>query len=458
MHAVRPGWAEQDPHLWWEHLGHAAAALGATHRLSEVLAVGIAYQMHGLVLVDAHHQPLRPAIIWCDSRAVEIGRQAWLALGHQRCLQHLCGSPGNFTASKLRWVIENEPEIYAHAAAWMLPGDYLAGRLTDVAATTACGLSEAMLWDYPAGGQAGFLLDHYDIDPRLTLPLVPGIGDQGRLTATGAAHLGIPAGTPVAYRAGDQPNNALALNVCHPGEAAATAGTSGVVYGVSDVPRADPASRVNTFVHATHTPLAPRYGVLLCVNGTGILNRWLKSICGDLDYPRMNSVAASAPVGAGGLQVLPFGNGAERLLENRDLGASISGLNFNLHGRSHLLRAGQEGIVFALAQGVQVMREMGVEPSTIRAGAGNMFASPLFRTAFAATTGVRLELIDTDGAEGAARGALAGAGLMPLDAALGAVSVLQVEEPDATLAGGYQEAFGRWQETLRKVLAAGGTL
>jgi xylulokinase len=454
----RPGWAEQDPAVWWEHLIRATRLLGARVPLAGAQAVGLSYQMHGLVCLDRAGRVLRPAIIWCDSRAVDIGERAFQALGPERCLARLLNSPGNFTASKLAWVRENEPELFARTHRVLLPGDYVAFRLTGEARTTFSGLSEAILWDFPAGGLASFLLEHYRIPPDLLPPAVPSFSPQGQLTPAAAVELGLPAGVPVTYRAGDQPNNALSLNVLEPGEIAATAGTSGVVYGVGERAAFDPVSRVNTFVHVNHGPGHPRYGTLLCVNGTAILNSWLrhnlmKGEGGSLTYGEMNALAAEAPAGADGLTVLPFGNGSERTLENRDPGASVHGLRFPRHGRAHLLRAAQEGIVFALRYGLQIMAGMGLALSRVRAGHANMFLSPLFAEAFATASGAAVELFNTDGAQGAARGAGIGAGLHTLGSAFAGLERVRVVEPNPRLQEPYREAYERWQAALRRVLS-----
>ena len=458
MAAPRPGWAEQDPEVWWRHLAAATAQLGEALRgtgraLADVQAIGIAYQMHGLVLTDAAGAVLRPAIIWCDSRAVEIGDRAFTELGAEPALRRLLNSPGNFTASKMRWVIENEPRVADAAAHFLLPGDYIGWRLTGEWATTPSGLSEGILWDYSRAARADFLLDHYGIDPALLPPVLPTFSAQGALTAAAAAELGLPAGTPLTYRGGDQPNNALSLGVLEPGTAAATAGTSGVVYGVADHADYDPASRVNTFVHVNHAAGRPRYGVLLCLNGCGILYGWLRRVCGgEQDYAALNIAAAEVPVGAGGLVVLPFGNGAERMLGNRDPGASVLGLRFNSHDRRHLVRAAQEGVAFSLAYGLEVMREVGVDAATVRAGSANLFLSPLFREAFAATTGAAIELYDTDGAQGAARGAAIGAGIHDYDTAFGTLGRVLTVVPDPALQTAYVDAYRHWRSHLDAAL------
>ena len=456
MAAPRPGWAEQDPATWWQHLVAATGMLRAAldgASLADVEAIGVSYQMHGLVLADAAGAVLRPAIIWCDSRAVAIGDRALQELGPEKTLRRLLNSPGNFTASKMRWVIEQEPRVAAAAAHLLLPGDYLAWRLTGEWATTPSGLSEGILWDFSRSQRADFLLHHYAIDPALIPQVVPTFAPQGGLTAAAAAELGLRPGTPLTYRAGDQPNNALSLGVLEPGTVAATAGTSGVVYGVAATADYDPQSRVNTFVHVNHASGRPRYGVLLCLNGTGILNSWLRRTCAEgWDYEAMNAAAAATPVGAAGLVVLPFGNGAERMLGNRDLGASVHGLGCNTHERGHLLRAGQEGIAFGLAYGLEVMREVGVTAATVRAGHANLFLSPLFREAFATTTGAVIELYDTDGAQGAARGAGIGAGIYDGEAAFHGLQRVLTVAPDAGRRAAYAAAYGRWRDHLDAAL------
>ena len=450
--AVRAGWAEQDPDAWWEYLKSATADVLAQSGAAkdEVKAIGISYQMHGLVCVDKDLKPLRDAIIWCDSRAVPYGQKAFDTLGSEQCLSHLLNSPGNFTAAKLAWVRENEPETFNKIYKVMLPGDYIACKLSGTPATTVSGLSEGMMWDFKDNRPAQFLLDFYGIPASMVSDIVPTFGIQGEVNAAAAAELGLAEGTPITYRAGDQPNNALSLDVFEPGEAATTAGTSGVVYGVLGNVAYDPQSRVNTFAHVDHGA-DTRLGVLLCINGTGILNSWMRKNAAPtgIGYAEMNDLAAQAPIGADGLSILPFGNGAERVLCNKEVGASIHGINFNTHTQAHLLRAAQEGIVFSFAYGMEVMQEMGMSLMTIRAGKANMFLSPIFRNTLAGVTGATIELCDTDGSVGAARGAGMGAGIYANHKeAFAALKKLEVIEPVAKDQAAYREAYERWRKLI----------
>lgn len=457
MLAVKPGWAEQDPELWWKHAVISVKECLKNSDASQVKAIGIAYQMHGLVVVDKNLKPLRPSIIWCDSRAVGIGEKAFSQLGDQYSLQHLLNSPGNFTATKLRWIKENEPELYASIYKIMLPGDYIAMKLTGEPTTTATGLSEGIFWDYHANSVSQKLLDCLEIDRSVLSRVVDVFSEHGTLSRIASDELGLPAGIKIAYRAGDQPNNAFSLNVLNPGETAATAGTSGVIYSVTDQNSFDMKSRVNAFIHVNSKADAIRNGILLCVNGTGILNSWLrKNMVGNgssLSYEQINAIAAQSAVGAEGISVLPFGNGAERILENKDISASFHGLNFNRHNQAHMFRAAQEGIVFALNYGFEILQGMGLKSDVIRAGHANMFLSPLFREAFVNTTGVRLERYDTDGAKGAALGAGVGAGVYKtFDEAFKGLKQIGSEEPDTQIREQYQEAYQLWKQRLEHVL------
>lgn len=452
--AERKGWAEQDPQSWWNYLCEGVKDMARDHDMSQVAAIGISYQMHGLVAIDKDCKPVRNSIIWCDSRAVEIGAAALEGIGYEKCMSSLLNSPGNFTASKLAWVKKNEPQVYERIRKFMLPGDYIAYLLTGEVTTTATGLSEGILWDFKNNSRADFVAEYYGIEKDKFSDIVPAVGIQARTSRQVEELLGIPEGTPVSYRAGDQPNNAFSLNVLRPGEIAATGGTSGVVYGVTELPKADPQSRVNTFLHVTGSD-EPRMGVLLCINGTGIMNSWAhKNVAFDMSYPEMNELAATAPVGSDGLLVLPFGNGAERVLANRNVGAKLAGIDLVRHSRAHILRAVQEGIAFSFRYGIDIMKDLGLRPNVIRAGKANMFLSPLFRSTLATLCDARIELFDTDGSLGAARGAALGAGIYKnADEAFATLERLDVIEPAASWKDALEEAYANWKAEVEKSIA-----
>ncbi|MBN2743920.1 MAG: carbohydrate kinase [Marinilabiliaceae bacterium] len=457
IEAPQAGWAEQHPDLWYNNFKQALARLmkNPEVKADQIGAIGISYQMHGLVLVDKAMNPLRNAIIWCDSRATGIGAQAFKGLGEEWCLSHLLNSPGNFTASKLKWVIDNQKAIYEKAAHFMLPGDYIGMKLTGEVNTTVSGLSEGIFWDFKNDKLSSELLAQYGIDAAKTPQIVPTFGDQGKLSTAAAAELGLKAGIPVTYRAGDQPNNAFSLNVLNPGEVAATAGTSGVVYAISDQVSYDPHSRVNAFAHVNHTAAAKRLGVLLCINGTGIQYSWMKREVGknQYSYPELNEKAAMVPPGSEGVRVFPFGNGAERVLKNQNPGARISGINFNQHHDGHLFRAAQEGIAFSFKYGMEVMNGMGISTSLIRAGSANLFLSPLFRKTLASITGATIELYNTDGAIGAARGAGVGANYYKnfSEAFVGFEKTMEAE-PVPQMTSQLGEVYESWKSELEKMI------
>lgn len=455
--AVKAGWAEQDPQMWWDNakLSMKKIMAEAGAKAEEIKAIGISYQMHGLVCVDKSLQVLRPSIIWCDSRAVKYGDKAFREIGAEKCLGHLLNSPGNFTAAKLAWVRENEPDIYDNIYKVMLPGDYIAMKLSGTANTTVSGLSEGMFWDFKENQVADFLMRHFGFDKSLIADIVPTFALQSEVSAEAAAETGLLKGTPITYRGGDQPNNALSLNVFNPGEIASTAGTSGVVYGVLGDVNYDKKSRVNTFAHVNHTAEQTRLGVLLCINGTGILNAWVRRNVAPegISYAEMNNLANSVPIGSEGVSVIPFGNGAERVLENKEINCSINGLNFNKHNKAHIVRAAQEGIVFSFCYGMEIMQQMGMDIKKIHAGKANMFLSDLFRNTLAGVSGATIELYDTDGSVGAAKGAGIGAGIYKdNNEAFATLDKLQVIEPDEHLRSQYLEAYAKWKEVLGKNL------
>ncbi|MFV0607272.1 MAG: xylulokinase [Niabella sp.] len=451
--SLQPGWAEQSPELWWSDVKAAIQKLNQSGKYNpaDIKAIGISYQMHGLVLVDKDGNVLRHSIIWCDSRAVPFGEQAFQAIGEDECLKNLLNSPGNFTAAKLAWVKKEEPALYEKIDKIMLPGDFIAMKFTEEITTTPSALSEGVLWDFTNHQVAQDVMDYFGFDKNFIPEIKNVFAKHGTLAKAVAAELSLTAGISVTYKAGDQPNNALSLNVMNPGDVAATAGTSGVIYGISDALTYDQQSRINSFAHVNYSDVLTRVGVLLCVNGTGILNSWVKKLTGVISYPAMNEMAATVTPGSNGLFILPFGNGAERMLNNRIIGSHLQNIDFNVHTNAHILRAAQEGIAFAFRYGLDIMRENGMQPAVIKAGKANMFLSEVFTKSFVNATNVPVELYNCDGSVGAALGAGIGLGyfMSPSEAFTKQLTLNTIEPTQANL---YNDLYTSWKNKLYKEL------
>jgi xylulokinase len=450
----QPGFAEQDPEHWWFCVKNAILKANSTglYDPQNIGAIGISYQMHGLVVLNKQAQVLRPSIIWCDSRATPYGDKAYQALGEAFCQSHYLNSPGNFTAAKLAWVKENEPEVFNQISHVLLPGDFIAGRFTSEFTTTASALSEGILWDFQASHPANDLMNYFGFPEAIFPPVRPLFSDHGTITSSVAVELGLNSSVKVTYKAGDQPNNAYSLGVLHPGDIATTAGTSGVVYGISDELKFDKENRVNSFAHVNHTASKTSIGVLMCINGTGILNRWVKqNFFASLSYSQMNELGAKASIGSNGLVCMPFGNGAERIFQNQTLGGSFQYLDFNRHQSAEIIRSAQEGIAFSMVYGIELLGNVGVKPKKLKAGLANMYLSDLFTQAIVNASGASVELLESDGAMGAALGAGAGVGYYANeDEAVSRIKVLKTIHPNNLLMAAYAEAYGHWKSNLPK--------
>jgi len=450
----QPSWAEQSPELWWEYVQQAILKCNSSRKYDPkmIVAIGIAYQMHGLVLVDNLNNVLRNSIIWCDSRAVEIGETAFTEIGTDKCLSHLLNSPGNFTASKLAWVKDNEPGIYEKINKFMLPGDFISLKLTGEITTTISALSEGIFWDFKNNNISEDITGYFGFDQEIFPETSPLFSAHGYLMETVASKLSLTPGIPVTYKAGDQLNNALFLNVLKPGEIAATAGTSGVIYGVGDTMNYDPQSRINSFAHVNYTNDQKRIGVLLCINGAGIFNRWVRNIVGpNISYNSLNDEASKIEEGSNGLITIPFGNGAERMLNNQVVGAHFHNLDLNIHSTGHMVRAVQEGIAFAFRYGIDIMRENGIEPHVIRAGKTNLFLSDVFTHSFVNATNTSIEFYEGDGSFGAAIGAGIGLKIYDIEDPFKKRNVLTVVEPGNK--NKYDDLYGNWKELLNEKMA-----
>lgn len=454
MTALENGWAEQHPDTWWTHVCNATQSLIKDNNINaaDITGIGISYQMHGLVIVDKNGTPLRDSIIWCDSRAVEIGQKAFDDLGNEKCAGHLLNSPANFTASKLKWVKENEPDIYAKIYKFMLPGDYIAYKLSGTINTTISGLSEGVFWDFESDSIADWLMEYYGLEENLVPDLVDTFTTQSKVSEKGASKSGLAEGTSIYYRAGDQPNNALSLNVFKPGEVAATGGTSGVIYAITDGLSVKESSRVNNFAHVNYTIENTSIGKMACINGAGIMYRWLMNNLDVSDYNEMNDLASAVPIGSDGVTIHPFGNGAERVLNNRTLGTRIANVNLNNHDKAHLCRAALEGIAFAFVYGMEILKSDGVAPRVIRAGNDNLFRSEIFSNTISTLIGQEIEIYDTTGAIGAARACelhkgdfeTFGQRIMENDYVTG---FKPSEEREA-----YEKSYSQWKQELERIL------
>ena len=454
IQAIHPNWAEQDPEWWWKNVCRASQRILAENDISsdQIKGIGISYQMHGLVLLDKEGRSIRDAIIWCDSRAVTLGDDAFHQIGEEQCMTHMLNSPSNFTASKLAWVQQNEPEKYARIHKFMLPGDYIAYRFTGAMNTTLSGLSEGILWDFKNDRIAEKTLDHYNISKDVIADLVPTFGLQSRLHEKGAEASGLKKGTPILYRSGDQPNNAFSLNVLQPGEVASTGGTSGVLYAVTDTIEAHEGIKFNNFAHVNHSEEHIRIGKLLCINGSGSQYRWLKNILnpGPDAFEKMNRLAASVPVGAENLQIIPFGNGAERMFNNQEIGSHVCNINLNIHQNSHLCRAALEGIAFSFVYGMDILKKDHTQVNVIRTGNDNLYQSEVFAQTVATLIQKEIEIYNTTGAIGAARGAgVASGSFSEVGTVLSNNDFIKTHQP-VTTNEPYVEAYHRWKQELKK--------
>lgn len=453
--SILPGYAEQNPEHWWHCIEQVIKKGNAskTYNPLDIIAIGISYQMHGLVILDKDKKVLRPSIIWCDSRASGYGDKAFENLGKENALKSLLNSPGNFTASKLAWVKKNEPYIYDKIKYVLLPGDYISYKFTNELTTTISALSEGIFWDFKKNEISKDLLNYYQFDISLFPELRHVFTNHGLITSKNAIQLGLSKKIKVTYKAGDQPNNALSLGVIEPGEIATTAGTSGVIYGVSSELKYDPDCRLNSFAHVNYTNELRRIGVLMCINGTGILNRWLKENFFPLNsYTDLNNFADKSEIGSKGLICFPFGNGSERIFNNKIIGGSFRNLDFNRHKKNEISRSVQEGIAFSMVYGLELLEIAGINPIKIKAGFSNMYLSSIFASTIVNASNVSIQLLESDGAYGAALGA--GIGLQyykSLYEGVNSIKIMSEVTPDQNR-NKTREVYENWKFELKTML------
>ncbi len=410
----RPLWSEQDPHLWWDGTVAAIRAVLASTGVpgDDVVAVGLTGQMHGAVLLDGADEVLRPAILWNDQRT---GAECDLIreiVGPER-LVAITGNDAltGFTAPKLVWVRDHEPEIWGRVAHVLLPKDYVRLRLTGGHAMDKADGSGTMLFDLAARDWSGEVLDALRIDPAWMPPTFEGPEVTGTLTAEAAAATGLRSGTPVVAGGGDQAANAVGVGAVEPGVVALSLGTSGVVFATTDRPLFEARGRVHAFCHA----VPGRWHMMsVMLSAAGSLRWFRDAVAPGTEYDDLVAPAAEVPAGSEGLLFLPYLTGERSPYPDPLARGAFVGLTL-AHDRRHLTRAVLEGVAFGLRDGLDLMVEAGMPaPSVIRASGGGT-SSPLWRQILADVLGAEIATVDT--AEGAAYGAgllaAVGAGWFP---------------------------------------------
>lgn len=435
INSPNPNWAEQNPEDWWEDAQQAILNLPLEARL-QVEAIGIAYQMHGLVLVDSQFQPVRPSIIWCDGRNIQESQILAESLGLDALENRLLNKPGTLTLAKLAWVAEHEPETLAKAHTFGLPGDFIAYKLTGEWSTTKSGYSEMVGWDF--GASIPFEEGFRKAGWKLPLPEArPNLEEGAPIQKVIAEKLGLPPSARVTYRAGDQPNNAFGLGVLQQGETAISAGTSGVLYGIGD---SSPGLHegINRFLHVNS-----QIGVLMCLNGVGSAlafarRTWFQN----QSYEALSELASQAnPENCP--YFFPFGNGAERILSERAF-SGFTELDFNRHNLPELARSVFEGIAFAYRLGSEKMEKAGCLSKVVNGTESGLLKSSFFAQLLANELQVELILSEGDGSTAAARGA-----------ALGIKKILPKPAPlkrYLPTSPANHERFSHWHKILEKFL------
>jgi xylulokinase len=426
----RPLWSEQRPELWWDgtQVAVRAALSGAGVRAEDVAAVGLTGQMHGLVLLDRDEQVLRPAILWNDQRTAaecELIRQL---VGPERLIQ-ITGNDAltGFTAPKLVWVRDHEPEVWARVAHVLLPKDYVRLKLTGVHAVDVADGAGTLLFDLAQRTWSPEVTGALGIDPAWLPPTFEGPAVTGALSAAGAAATGLLAGTPVVAGGGDQAANGIGLGVIGPGTTALSLGTSGVVFAPTDRPIFDPLGRVHAFCHA----VPGRWHFMsVMLSAAGSLRWFRDTLAPGAAFGELAAAAGEVPAGSDGLVFLPYLSGERSPYPDPAARAAFVGLTLG-HDRRHLTRAVLEGVAFGLRDGLDLMIGAGMAaPAQIRASGGGI-ASPLWRQILADVLDAEIATVNTT--EGAASGAalLAAVGAGWYRDVESAVAALVVATPSA---------------------------
>ena len=406
----QPGWAEQDPRDWWRACGIAVQKSLQKSGLPshEIACVGFSGQMHGAVMLDVSGEVVRPALIWCDQRTEKQSRELSEKFTTEKLIQLTCNPPlTNFTLTKLLWVRENEPQLWARVRYVMLPKDYVRFRLTGDRAIDQADASGTLLLDVANRKWSREVLSGTGIDESFLPKLYESPDICGKLNETGAAATGLKVGTPVVAGAGDQAAGAVGMGIVRAGVVSATIGTSGVVFAATDRPALDPRGRLHTFCHA----IPGRWHVMGVTQAAGLSLRWFRdtfgvaksaAASGDRDpYEFLSEEAATAPPGAEGLLWAPYLMGERTPHLDPNARGALVGITPS-HHRGHLIRAILEGVAFSLKDSFSIFQEMKVPVTRIRLGGGGA-RSPLWRQIQADVYAHEVEIVEAE--EGAAYGA-----------------------------------------------------
>jgi len=448
----RPLWSEQDPELWWDGAVAAIRSVIATTGVpaDEVIAIGLTGQMHGAVLLDVAGDVLRPAILWNDQRTATECDAIRDALGSERLIA-ITGNDAltGFTAPKLVWVRDHEPDVWRRIAHVLLPKDYLRLRLTGDYALDKADGAGTLLFDLAARDWSTEVLDALRIERAWMPPTWEGPEITGVVTAIAAAATGLRAGTPVVAGGGDQSANAVGVGAVTVGTMALSLGTSGVVFATTDRPLYEPHGRVHAFCHA----VPGRWHLMSVMLSAGGSLRWFRdAIVPGVEFGDLVDAAAEVPAGSGGLLFLPYLSGERSPHPDPLARGAFVGLTLT-HDLRHLTRAVLEGVAFGLRDGLDLMIEAGTPvPDQIRASGGGT-ESPLWRQILADVLGAEIATVSTS--EGAAYGAgvlaAVGAGWYP---SVEAASAALVTATPVASPGPDTEAYRDAHATYRELYPA----
>jgi xylulokinase len=444
----RPLWSEQAPGLWWDGTVAAIRSVVASTGVSgeDIAAIGLTGQMHGAVVLDRAGEVLRPAILWNDQRTgpeCDVIREA---VGPER-LVAITGNDAltGFTAPKLVWIRDHEPEIWQRVAHVLLPKDFVRLRLTGAYALDKADGAGTILFDLAARDWSPEVLHALEIDPAWMPPTFEGPAVTGAITREAAAATGLREGTPVVAGGGDQAANGVGVGAVVPGVIALSLGTSGVIFAATDQPLFEPQGRVHAFCHA----VPERWHMMsVMLSAAGSLRWFRDALAPGVAFGELVASAIDVPVGSEGLLFLPYLTGERSPHPDPLARGAFVGLTL-AHDRRHLTRAVLEGVAYGLRDGLDLMTDAGMPaPSQIRASGGGT-ASPLWRQILADVLGAEIATVNTT--EGAAYGAgllaAVGAGWFPsVDAACEALVTATTAATPGPDAPAYADAHAIYRD------------